>query len=144
MTKDNMSVQWRISVLSQARKNVKVAIHWVSDVFAHSWFVLFRQKWSELFHMVKLHQTRISYGTRSSRTCMSKQGTLSYKENWWEDCLIWNSSKMKFVRHVRMRSQRKHHIEVKIWLALLSRFKWYVWISTDQSMSYLRQNVNTL
>ena len=38
----------------------------------------------------------------------------SYRGNWYEVFLTWNSARKAFVRHVKKGNQRKHHTEVKI------------------------------
>ncbi len=96
-------------------------------------------EWATL--IVKLHQMSISYGTRSSHTCMSKQGALLIRKkrigerttssgiHYW----------MKNMSYVKIEKSKEHRTEAKIWSTWLSRFRWYVWISTDQLMSCLKQ-----
>ena len=94
--------------------------------------------------IVKLHEISVSYGIWSSRTCMSKQGALSIRKkrigerttssgiHYW----------MKNMSYVKIGKSKEHRTEAKIWSTLLSRFRWYVWISTDQLMSCLQTKLD--
>lgn len=53
-----------------------------------------------------------------------------------------NKVKFKDLRHVRKRSQRKHHKEAQIGLTSLSHFKCFIWIS--ECHIYVREVIFTL
>ena len=120
------------SALSQIRKDVNLLVANMELQLKMEWAV----------SIVKLHEISVSYSIWSSRTCMSKQGALSIRKkrigerttssgiHYW----------MKNMSYVKIGKSKEHRTEAKIWSTLLSRFRWYVWISTDQLMSCLQQS----
>ena len=132
LTKDIMSVHGIVFYLKSGRM-------WI--LLVANMELQLKMEWAVL--IVKPHQMSISYGTWSSRTCMSKQGALSIRKKRIGERTTssgiqygWSSWGMSIGK------SKEHRTEAKIWLTLLSLFRWYVWISTDQLMSCLQTKLD--
>ena len=117
------------SVLSQIRKDVNLLVANMELQLKMEWAV----------SIVKLHQMSVSYSIWSSHTCMSKQGALFIRkkrigERTTSSGILYGWS----LWGMSIGKSKEHRTEAKIWSTLLSRFRWYVWISTDQLMSCLQ------
>ena len=120
-----------------------------SIVIKKDWKLVIRGvKKLNLFILICTRKVRgqVFYGKAfvdESRIWISKQWTLWLREKRWEVCYE-QSSVNRTYDACEKKCQKKNHRAVKIYLTLVHRCNWYIWIFLDQSTWCLHQIKNML